>query len=100
MSEALQVDQTDTGELQVRLDVQHGTVWLTQAQMVDLFASSKANVSEHIGHIFSSQELDRSASVRKFRTVQEPPRVSRYFAPRVRVRSDGSSGTTKPEDSR
>ncbi len=46
------------------------TIWLTQAQVVDLFSSSKANVSEHIKHIFQSGELDPEATVRKIRTVQ------------------------------
>ena len=36
--------------LEVLLDEE--TVWLTQAQMVELFQSSKANISEHIKHIF------------------------------------------------
>jgi hypothetical protein len=35
------------------------TVWLTQAQMVELFQSSKANVSEHTKHIFEEGELER-----------------------------------------
>ncbi len=46
------------------------TVWLTQTQLVELFQSSKANISEHIKNIFSEGELDESATVRKFRTVQ------------------------------
>jgi hypothetical protein len=70
MTEPLQIYQTETGELQVRLDLQQDTVWLTQAQMVELFASSKANISEHIKHVFASHELDQLATVRKFRTVQ------------------------------
>lgn len=43
--------QTDDGltRLDVRLD--GDTVWLTQAQLVELFQSSKANVSEHIKNI-------------------------------------------------
>lgn len=35
-----------------------------------LFGSSKANISEHIKSIFDSNELDRGATVRKYRTVQ------------------------------
>lgn len=45
------------------------TAWLTQAQLVDLFQSSKANISEHIKHIFEEKELDRDSVVRKFRTT-------------------------------
>ena len=33
------------------------TIWLTQAQLVDLYGSSKANVSEHIKHVSGEEEL-------------------------------------------
>ena len=46
------------------------TVWLTQAQLIDLYHSSKSNISEHIKHIFEDGELVEEATVRKFRTVQ------------------------------
>lgn len=36
-----------------------------------MFNSSKANISEHLKHIFESNELDRAATVRKFRTVRQ-----------------------------
>jgi len=38
--------------------------------MVELFDSSKANISEHIKHIYDNKELTEGATVRKFRTVQ------------------------------
>lgn len=56
-------------ELHVKLE--DDTVWLTQAQIVDLFQSSKANISEHVQHIFAEGELERQPTVRKFRTVQK-----------------------------
>ena len=58
------------GKLQLDVRVEDETVWLNQAQIVDLFGSSKSNVSEHIKHIFESGELSREATVRKFRIVQ------------------------------
>jgi hypothetical protein len=57
-----------TIELRVMLD--DDTVWLTQAQLIELFQSSKANISEHIKNIFAEGELDRKPTVRKFRTVR------------------------------
>lgn len=56
--------------LSLDVRVENETVWLTQAQIVELFASSKANVSEHIKNIFTSNELSKEATVRKFRTVR------------------------------
>jgi len=62
----------NTSDGQTALDVrlENETVWLTQAQMVDLFGSSKANISEHTKSIFKSNELEKESTVRKFRTVQ------------------------------
>lgn len=57
--------------LKLDVQVEGDTVWLTQAQMVELFNSSKANISEHIKSIFDSGELIREATVRKFRTVRQ-----------------------------
>lgn len=50
---------------------QDENVWLTQAQLVTLYQSSKANVSEHIEHIFEKGELEEMATIRKFQTVQK-----------------------------
>ena len=58
----------DTLTLDVR--VEDESVWLTQTQIVELFGSSKANISEHLKHIFESGELLKDATVRKFRTVR------------------------------
>ena len=58
----------DEPAVEVRLEDE--TVWLTQSQLVDLFGSSKANISEHIRNIYAEGELSREATVRKFRTVQ------------------------------
>lgn len=59
----------DNGKPQVDVRFQDETVWLTQAQLVDLYQSSKANVSEHIKNIFDEGELDKKSVVRKFRTT-------------------------------
>ena len=56
-------------KLEVRLEEE--TVWLTQAQIVELFQSSKANISEHIKNIYEQEELEESATVRDFRTVRQ-----------------------------
>ena len=44
-------------------------LWLTQAQMRELYQTSKSNVSEHIKHIFEEGEVDRDSVVRNFRTT-------------------------------
>jgi len=56
-------------EIELNIPIQEETIWLTQKQIVALFDSSKANISEHIKSIFDSNELSRNTTVRKFRTV-------------------------------
>ena len=59
----------ETIKLEVRMEDE--TVWLTQAQIVELFQSSKANISEHIKNIYEQEELEESSTVRDFRTVRQ-----------------------------
>lgn len=58
-------------DLSLDVRVEDETVWLTQSQIVELFESSKANISEHLKHIFDSGELSKEGTVRKFRTVRQ-----------------------------
>lgn len=62
--------ENNEGKTTISVKIDGETVWLTQAQMVELFNSSKANISEHIKNIYSEGELLPESTVRKFRTVQ------------------------------
>lgn len=59
----------DTVEIQVKFDAD--TVWLSQAQMVELFNQTKQNVSLHINNCFKEGELDEKATVKESLTVQQ-----------------------------
>ena len=61
--------QREDGSAQIDVRLEEDTLWLTQAQLVILYQSSKANVSEHIKHIFEEGELIENSVVRKFRTT-------------------------------
>ncbi|MBS6602153.1 MAG: virulence protein RhuM/Fic/DOC family protein [Brachyspira sp.] len=63
--------QSEDGQTQVNVKMHDETVWLTQDAIVKLFNSSKANISEHISHIYDEGELDKNSTVRKFRTVRK-----------------------------
>ncbi len=65
----VRVYQSDDGLTHVDVRFEGDTVWLTQAQLIELYHSSKSNISEHIKHIFEDGELDQEAVVRKFRTT-------------------------------
>lgn len=61
--------QGDNGATHIDVRMQDETVWLTQAQLVELYGSSKASISEHIKHIFEDGELEEDSVVRIFRTT-------------------------------
>ena len=62
--------QTDEGDTKIDVRFVDDSVWLTQAQLMELFQTSKTNISEHIKNIYDEAELDENSTVRKFRTVQ------------------------------
>ena len=57
--------QDEKGSTQIEVRLENENVWLTQAQLVTLYQSSKANVSEHIKHIFEEGELEEKVVVSK-----------------------------------
>ncbi|HSW36144.1 MAG TPA: virulence RhuM family protein [Candidatus Limnocylindrales bacterium] len=57
------------GTVKIDVRMEDETVWLSQAQMVELFQSSKANINEHIKNIFAEGELIVDSAVRNFRTT-------------------------------
>ncbi len=63
--------ECEDGQTQVNVKMHDETVWLTQDAIVKLFNSSKANISEHISHIYNEGELDKNSTVRNFRTVRK-----------------------------
>ena len=60
--------EDNTVQLDVRME--NETVWLSQQQMVQLFNSTKQNISLHIGNIFREGELRKEATVKEYLTVQ------------------------------
>lgn len=58
--------QTEDGQTKIDVKFQDETVWLTKAQLCELYQTSKSNISEHIKHIFEEGELEAAAVVRKF----------------------------------
>ena len=61
----------DEGKLIVNTLFADEDVWLTQAQLVEIYQSSKSNISEHLKNIFEDKELDKEVVVRKFRTTTQ-----------------------------
>jgi hypothetical protein len=62
--------QSDDNSTQLEVRIDDDTVWLTQAQLVDLFSSTKQNISLHIRNIFKEGELDPISTVKEYLTLQ------------------------------
>lgn len=60
---------TDDGAAKVSLYANDGTVWMTQAQMAELFQSSKQNIGQHLNRCFDEGELDKDSVVKFFFTT-------------------------------
>lgn len=58
------------GNVKIEAYIQDETIWLTQQKMADVFGVTKSTISEHLSNIYDSGELEKQATVRKFRTVQ------------------------------
>ena len=62
--------QTPLGDTKIDVRVEDETVWLTQGQMVELFQTTKQNISLHINNIYEEGELTEEATVKEYLTVQ------------------------------
>ena len=63
--------QTEDGQTQIDVRLENETVWLTQTQMVELFQTTKQNVSLHLGNLYKEGELEKEGTVKEYLTVQQ-----------------------------
>lgn len=63
--------QTEDGQTQIDVRLENETVWLTQAQMAELFQTTKQNVSLHVNNVFKEGELEQASTVKEYLTVQQ-----------------------------
>ncbi len=59
--------QTEDGLTRIETRLEDETVWLTQAQLAELFKKSRVTITEHIGNVFKEGELQENSVCRKFR---------------------------------
>ena len=69
MNSNILIYENQDGNIKIDVRLEEETVWLTQAQMQELFQKSKATISEHIKNVFEEGELDKEVAVREFRTT-------------------------------
>ncbi|HMS56167.1 MAG TPA: RhuM family protein [Fimbriimonadaceae bacterium] len=69
MPDEILLYQTDDGATKLQVRFGEETVWLSQAQMADLFQTTKQNVSLHVKNIFQEGELHEESVVKDFLTT-------------------------------
>ena len=61
--------QNENGNIKVDVMFEDGSIWLSQAQICEVFGKAKSTISEHIKAIFEDEELDKNSVVRNYRTT-------------------------------
>ena len=67
----IEIFQTEDGQNRIEIRLSQDTLWLSQAQMAELFDKDVRTINEHIRNVFAEGELDRKATIRKFRIVRQ-----------------------------
>lgn len=62
---------TDDGKVNLDVQIDNDSVWLTQQQIALLYGKAKSTISEHLTHIFDEGELDPLVVVRENRTTNQ-----------------------------
>jgi len=62
--------QTEDGQTQIDVRLENDTVWLTQAQMAELFERTPQNITMHIRNAYNEGELEREATCKEYLQVQ------------------------------
>jgi hypothetical protein len=63
--------QTEDGRTRIQCRFENETLWLSQALIAELFQKDVRTINEHLVNIFAEGELDKEATIRKFRIVQK-----------------------------
>jgi prophage maintenance system killer protein len=76
--------QTEDGQTQIDVRLENETVWLTQAQMAELFEKTPQNVTMHIRNAYNEGELDKSSTCKEYLQVQTEgkrtvKRIQKYY---------------------
>jgi prophage maintenance system killer protein len=71
LTQLIQIFTSADGQVQLEITLAHETLWLSQAQISELFATSTDNVSLHLKNIYAEQELSERATTEDFSVVRQ-----------------------------
>jgi len=70
-TQRVQIFTSADGETELQVALDQESVWLSQAQMAELFDKDIRTINEHLGNVFFEGELEREPTIRKFRIVRQ-----------------------------
>jgi len=70
-NQSIQIYQTETGALEIKVDQKQDTIWLNLNQISTLFDKDKSVISRHIKNIYEEGELEKNSTIANFTTVQK-----------------------------
>lgn len=70
MTNSIEIFQSDDGQVQIDIKLEQETLWLTQAQIAELFQVRPQNITIHLKNVFSDGELQEAATCKDFLQVQ------------------------------
>ncbi len=71
MNNEILIYQTEGNDVEVRLDADQETIWLTQKQMSDLFDKDSDTIGLHLKFIYASSELERDSTTEDYSVVRQ-----------------------------
>ncbi len=79
MKSDILIYQNKEGNIAIDVRLEEETVWLTQEQMATLFGKAKSTINEHIKNIYEEQELEESATLKKFGNSEFQQKAPNYY---------------------
>jgi hypothetical protein len=79
MNSDIIIYQNQDGNIKIDVRLEEETVWLTQDQMATLFGKAKSTINEHIKNIYEEQELEESATMKKFGISEFQQKAFNYY---------------------
>lgn len=73
----LVIFETKDNTIKLEVPVENETVWLTQAQMIELFDRDQSVISRHINNAFK-EELDKESNMQKMHIANSDKPVAFY----------------------
>ena len=71
--------KTEDNQIELKVQLEKDTVWLTQEQMSFLFDKARSTINEHINNIFKEEELVKADVMRKFGNSEFSAKPTNYY---------------------